>query len=340
MIYTQCGRLGQLSVVGLGCWNFGAQWNKTSEDEAIRIIRAAIDSGINYVDVAESYGHPDGQCEMILGKALKEGYREKVFLISKVGWYGRREADNMTAKSGYFERQIKRVFNKLYRYKTVDLQERTPEIIRLSGHACCGRLQTSCVDLLLCHDGAPKDVKPFIEGFRQLKRDGFIRFYGISTDSLDVLKRFYEASNGECAACECDYSILNRNAENGIFKFCTEYNIAIFTRGTLCRGILSGKYDLDTVFKEQSRIMWNKGGVNRWQYERYIEQVDALKDELKKDSLAEVAYRYAFSRPEHPTVVMGCTTMEQLKDNLIIASAYLDDKALAVVESLTSKQGE
>lgn len=340
MIYTQCGRLGQLSVVGLGCWNFGAQWNKTSEDEAIRIIRAAIDSGINYVDVAESYGHPDGQCEMILGKALKEGYREKVFLISKVGWYGRREADNMTAKSGYFERQIKRVFNKLYRYKTVDLQERTPEIIRLSGHACCGRLQTSCVDLLLCHDGAPKDVKPFIEGFRQLKREGFIRFYGISTDSLDVLKRFYEASNGECAACECDYSILNRNAENGIFRFCTEHNIAIFTRGTLCRGILSGKYDLDTVFKEQSRIMWNKGGLNRRQYEKYIKQVDALKNELKKDSLAEVAYRYAFSRPEHPTVVMGCTTMEQLKDNLDIASAYLDDKALAVVESLTLKQGE
>ena len=122
MIYSQCGRLGKLSVIGLGCWNFGAQWNKTTESDAIQIIRAAIDGGINYMDVAESYGEPDGQCEIILGKALKDGYKDKVFLVSKVGWYGRREANNMTTKDGFLLRQIKRVFNKIYRYKTVDLQ--------------------------------------------------------------------------------------------------------------------------------------------------------------------------------------------------------------------------
>ena len=295
MIYTQCGQLGKLSVIGLGCWNFGAQWNKTSEGEAISIIRTAIDGGINYVDVAESYGEPDGQCEMILGKALRDGYRDKVFLVSKVGWYGRRESDNMTAKDGFIKKWIKRVFNRLYRYKTVDLQERTPEIVRLCGHACCGRLQTDHIDLLLCHDGNPKDTRPFIEGFRQLKKEGFIHFYGISTDSVDVLKRFYDASGGECAACECDYSILNRNAETGIFKFCVEHNIAILTRGTLCRGVLSGKYNLDTVFTEQSRVMWNKGGINRWQYEHYIAKIDELKSVFKTGTLADYAYKYAFS---------------------------------------------
>lgn len=336
MKYTKCGQMGDLSVMGLGCWNFGAQWNKTTEKESISIIRKAIDSGINYVDVAESYGEPDGQCEMILGKALKDGYREKVFLVSKVGWYGRRESDNMTAKASFVNRQIKRVFNRLYRFKTVDLQQRTPAIVRLSGHACCGRLQTDHIDLLLCHDGDVKDVRPFIDGFRQLKNEGFIRFYGISTDNIDVLKRFYESSDGECAACECDYSILNRRAEDSIFKFCVEHNIAILTRGTLCRGLLSGKYNLDTEFKEQSRIMWNKGGLYRGQYERYMHEIDLLKKEFDKNNLAEIAYKYAFSRPERPTVVMGCTSIEQLNSNIEIASDYLEEEKISVIEKISS----
>lgn len=77
MLYHKNGILGDLSVIGLGCWNFGGQWaNKVSESEAISIIRHAIDNGVNFVDVAESYGIPDGQCEILLGKALKGGYRE------------------------------------------------------------------------------------------------------------------------------------------------------------------------------------------------------------------------------------------------------------------------
>jgi|GEM_PF-392222 len=335
MIYTQCRKIGKLSVMGLGCWNFGSQWNKTTEIDAVNIIRSAIDQGVNFVDVAESYGEPDGQCEMILGKALRNGYRERVFLVSKVGWYGRRETNNMSVRDSFLEGIIKRVFNKLYRYKTVDLQQRTPDLIRLSGHACCGRLQTDHIDLLLCHDGNPKDVMPFIDGFRKLRNEGFIHYYGISTDSLEVLKRFYEASKGECAACECDYSLLNRKAENGIFKFCNEHNIVIFTRGTLSRGILSGKYNLDTEFKEQSRIQWNKRGIAREQYERYISQIEKIKTVLTNESLTEVAYRFAFSQKENPVVVFGCTNINQLTDNVKIGEAKLNSDLMSKLVEIT-----
>ena len=334
MLYTQNGNLGKLSVMGLGCWNFGGQWNKVKESEAIEIIRYAIDNGINYVDVAESYGVPDGQCEMILGKALKDGYRDKVFLVSKVGWYGRRTADCFTAKDSLFTKLMRKVFNMLNHFKTVDLGSRTPEIVRLSGHACCGRLGTDHIDLLLCHDGNPKDPEAFIEGFRMLKKEGFIRHYGISTDSFDVLKRFYELSEGECEACECDYSLLHRNAENDIFKFCKEHNIAILTRGTLCRGLLSGKYDFDTVFKESSRQDWNVGGKNRWQYEMFIQQIDKLKNSLKETSLTELSYRFAFSQPEHPSVVIGCTSMEQIKQNVEIASQRYSSSELKNIDEI------
>lgn len=339
MLYTQNGNLGKLSVMGLGCWNFGGQWNKVEESDAIEIIRYAIDNGINYVDVAESYGVPDGQCEMILGKALKEGYREKVFLVSKVGWYGRRTADCFNAKDSIYTKLMRKVFNKLNHFKPVDFASRTPEIVRLSGHACCGRLGTDHIDLLLCHDGNPKEPEAFIEGFRMLKKEGFIKHYGISTNSIDVLKHFYELSNGECEACECDYSLLHRNAENDIFKFCKEHNIAILTRGTLCRGLLSGKYDLNTVFKESSRQDWNVGGRNRMQYELYIKQIEKYKSTFKDSSLTQISYRFAFSKSEHPSVVIGCTNMEQIKQNINIASEYLTESEIRCVDRIMGYNG-
>lgn len=333
MIYIKNGIFEHQSVMGLGCWNFGGQWNKVTENDAIKIIRYAIDNGINFVDVAESYGIPDGQCEMILGKALEDGYRDKVMLISKIGWYGRRKADHFSAIDSRWQRIAKKIFNKLYRYNEVDFNHRSPDLLRLCGHACCGRLRTNYIDLLLCHDGNPKDAASFVQAFRILREEGLIRYYGISTDSLSVLKKFYELSNGECAACECDYSLLHRDAENGLFQFCNEHNIAIFTRGSLGRGLLSGKYNKSTVFKEASRAEWNVGGKGRRAFEYYMNQIEKIKPLLGNASLTETAYRYAFSAPEHPATVIGCTNLDQLKANLVIGDNYLSPELLQLLRN-------
>lgn len=335
MLYTNNGPFEHLSVMGLGCWNFGGQWNKVTEQDAISIIRYAIDHGINFVDVAESYGIPDGQCEMILGKALADGYRDKVMLISKIGWYGRRKADHFSAVDSSLQRLAKKIFNKLYRFNEVDFNHRSSDLLRLCGHACCGRLRTDYIDLLLCHDSNPKDADSFIHAFRTLTKEGFIRHYGLSTDSLTALKRFYELSDGECAACECDYSLIHRDAENGLFQFCKEHNIAIFTRGTLGRGLLSGKYDRNTVFQEASRVEWNVGGKGRQAFEYYMQQIDKIKPLLGDASLTETAYRYAFTAPERPAVIIGCTHINQLKNNIKIGENYLSPE---IYKSLRSSK--
>lgn len=82
MIYQDNYILGKTSAIGLGCWNFGAQWNRVNEEDSIKIIKYTIDNEVNVVDVSESYGFPDGQCEILLGKALQDGYRDKVKIIS------------------------------------------------------------------------------------------------------------------------------------------------------------------------------------------------------------------------------------------------------------------
>lgn len=337
MIYHNNGVLENLSVIGLGCWNFGAQWNKVTEADAIRIIRYAIDNGVNFVDVAESYGFPDGQCEMILGKALKDGYRDKVKIVSKIGWYGRRSVDHFVQNNSLTRRMFNFAFNRIFKYKDFDVKKRSPELLRLCGHACCGRLHTDYIDVLLCHDSSPIDILNFIEAFNILQKEGFIRHYGISTESLDVLKRFYEASSGRCEVVECDYSLLNKKVEGEFLNFCHNKGISILTRGTLSRGLLSGKYDLNTEFTESSRVNWNKGGAFRSSYEKCIKAVDVIKDSLPKDiDIVTAAYRYVFSSPYHPSVIVGVTSIEQIKMNIQVASTYMENDLYKKLNKLNS----
>jgi len=321
------GSLGTMSVIGLGCWNLGNQWAKTTTEESIQIIRRAIDGGISFVDVAESYGIPDGQCEIILGQALKDGYREKVIIVSKVGWYGQRGKNAINPKSKFQQKlraYHRKITNKMFDFKEIDFIQRTPELIRLCGQACCGRLKTDYIDVLLCHDGNIKNPQPFIDGFRALKAEGFIKHYGISTNDLNVLKRFYEYSEGECEVCECEYSLLNKSPEKTIFPFCQEHNIAILTRSALSMGLLAGKYNLETHFSEEARKQWNKGGALRDVFEKKISVVEKIKTIVKIENLASVAYRYAFSGQCNTSVVIGATSLGQIEENLNIASEFLD----------------
>lgn len=331
MIYNTTN-LGKLSIIGLGCWNLGGQWNRVSKDKAIEIIRYAIDHGINYIDVSDSYGIPDGQCEIILGEALQNGYRDRVFLISKIGWFDRR-GKYIVDSEEYKKEGIISIIRKKIGARG---NENTAEYLRLCGHACCGRLQTRQIDLLLCHDGYVKDPTPYINAFRYLKKEGFIKHYGISTDSIETLKKFYIESDGECVACECDYSILNRNAEKEIFTFCKAHNIVIFTRGSLCSGLLSGKYNLDSFFTEPVRKKWNKGEKSRDQYEKYIKQIDKLKALLtEKKTLTEISYKFAFTHVFHPHVVVGCTSIEQLEQNILIGETYLQEDIYKSIQDVT-----
>ena len=87
MIYRKVGKISEkISVIGIGCWNFGGDWDSMDDKKSSRIIHAAIEKGINFFDVAPVYGF--GHSEMVLGAALKEGsHRNKVLIASKGGLF-------------------------------------------------------------------------------------------------------------------------------------------------------------------------------------------------------------------------------------------------------------
>ena len=213
MLYRAFGKTGMdVSVIGLGTWNIGNQWGEIDDATAWATIRAAYDNGVNLFDTAESYGIPNGLSEERLGNALA-GIRHRVFVVSKIGNWGKRTGGGVPKNS-------------------VDM-------IRFCGHAQLHRLQTDWLDVVLCHEGDIEDPSIYLEGFEALKDEGRIRFYGISTNSLDVLKRFN--ANDTCSVVQVDYSLLNRAPEAAFLPYCQEHGIGVMVRGPLAKGLFSGQ---------------------------------------------------------------------------------------------------
>ncbi|MFW6062221.1 MAG: aldo/keto reductase, partial [Planctomycetota bacterium] len=235
MLYRPFGRLGwNVSAIGMGTWNIGNQWGEIDDATAWATVRAAFEAGMNLFDTAESYGDPHGLSEERLGMALA-GIRHRVHIVSKIGNWGKRTG--------------------------AAIDKSNPDNIRCCCHACLGRLRTDWIDVMLCHEGGIEDPSAYLEAFETLKRKGYIRAYGISTNSLDVLKRFN--ADDTCDVVEVDYSLLHREAEDDLLPYCERQGIAVLVRGPLRRGLLTGKYTLDSEFADPVRQSFNPGGSRR-----------------------------------------------------------------------------
>ncbi len=311
MLYRKFGQTGmEVSTIGMGTWNIGNQWGQVDEETALATIRAAVDSGINLFDCAESYGIPSGLSEERLGKALV-GMRDRVHLVTKIGRWGRRTGQMVPMT-------------------TVDM-------VRLCTHACLYRLQTDWIDIMLCHEGKIEDPSVYLEGFEQLKAQGYLRAYGISTDSLDVLKRFNV--NNTCSVVEVEYSLLNRNPESEFLPYCQEHGIAVLVRGPLGKGLLSGKYAPGTVFTDSVRSEWYADDQKKAKLERKLAKVAQLKSALQPgEEMVTAAIRYVTSHPVQPVAIPGAKSPAQAIANAKAGDALLSEAERKELVRLTKKE--
>jgi aryl-alcohol dehydrogenase-like predicted oxidoreductase len=300
MLYRRFGKTAwDVSAIGMGTWNIGNQWGELDDVTAWATVRAAFESGINLYDTAESYGIPNGLSEERLGTALA-GMRHQVYVVSKIGHWGQRTGQGVP--------------------KT------TVDMIRLCCHASLGRLGTDWLDVVLCHEGNIEDPSVYLEGFEVLKERGRIRAYGISTNDLEVLKRFNV--DDTCDVVEVDYSLIRRDPEEVLLPYCEAHDIAVLVRGPLRRGLLSGKYDTETVFTDAVRATWNVGQPRRDELERAIAQVDKLRQVLEPgNEMVTAALRYVVSHPASPVAIPGAKSPEQARMN-----AAAGERALTVSE--------
>ncbi|MGR3277637.1 aldo/keto reductase [Acaryochloris marina NIES-2412] len=300
MLYRKLGNTHmQVSAVGMGTWNIGNQWGEIDEATALATVRSAFENGVNIFDTAESYGIPAGLSEERLGNAL-QGIRDQVHVVTKIGRWGRRSG------------------------QTVPMT--TVDMVRLCTHASLYRLKTDYIDIMLCHEGKIEDPSIFLEGFERLKAEGSIRAYGISTDRLDVLKRFN--ANHTCSVVEVDYSLLSRNPEKEFLPYCQEHGIGVLARGPLHKGLLSGKYSSQTVFTDTVRSEWYNSDRTRAKLDRKLAKVEQLKTVLQPGSeMVAAALQYVISHPVSPVAIPGAKSPAQAQ-----ANAATGDMCLSAAE--------
>ncbi|MYJ79440.1 MAG: aldo/keto reductase, partial [Caldilineaceae bacterium SB0670_bin_27] len=197
--------------------------------------------------------------------------------------------------------------------------------IRITGHAILGRLRTDWVGVILCHKGDLGDPKVYLEGFEALKDEGCLRAYGISTNDLEVLKRFNR--EGTCSVVQVDYSLLNRGPEKAFLPYCQEHGIAVMVRGPLAKGLLSGRYSRGAVFTDTVRASWNEGGAQQDQFEAQAARVGRLGEVVSPGrEMVQAAIRHTLSHPAVSVSIPGAKSAEQARTNADAGSRALSDE--------------
>lgn len=258
-------RLGQsdlyVSEIGLGCMSLG-----TDEAKAISIVHEALDQGINFVDTADLYD--EGRNEEIIGKAIRQR-RQDVILTTKVG--NRRipgqEGWSWDPSKAYIKNAVKDSLK---------------------------RLQTDYIDLYQLHGGTIEDpIDETIEAFEELKQEGLIRYYGISSIRPNVIREYVKKSN--IVSVMSQYSILDRRPEEEILPLLAKHGISMIARGPLAGGILS----------ERGRSKAEKNYLD-YSSEELLNLHDQLSQETSDSrNLAQTTLHYPLANPSVAVIIIG-----------------------------------
>lgn len=282
--------MSDLSVgeIGFGCMSIG-----TEENAASLLLHEALDLGINLLDTADLYD--SGRNEELVGKAIK-GRRSEVVLATKVG--NRRvpgqEGLAWDASKAYILSAVK-------------------DSLR--------RLGTDYIDLYQLHGGTLDDpIDDTIEAFEQLKREGVIRYYGISSIRPNVIREYVSRSN--IVSVMSQYSILDRRPEEDVLPLLRSKGISVLARGPVASGMLADGGD--------GKLSKGYLGYGEEELRRFRAGLSSAVDR----PLAEAALRYPLADPAVGCVIAGASTPEQLRANVAaIAQAPLSAEELAGIRS-------
>jgi aryl-alcohol dehydrogenase-like predicted oxidoreductase len=297
MRYRPLGRSGLLvSVVGLGCNNFGGRLDL---EAARAVVDAALDAGVTLLDTADVYGGPGGS-ETILGQLL-EGRRDEVVLATKFGMSMGEESERELRGSRRY--------------------------IRRAVEASLQRLRTDYIDLYQYHrpDGTTP-VAETLEALSELVTEGKVRYVGCSNFAawqlIDAewisqsggLPRFISAQN--------EYSLLERGAEAELLPACERHGIGVLPYFPLANGLLTGKYRRGEPAPAGTRLAARAQVLDHADFDR-IDALEAFAAAAGR-SLLELAIGGLAAQPAVASVIAGATTADQVRAN-VAAGAWIPD---------------
>ncbi|CAM4419263.1 aldo/keto reductase [Paenibacillus xylanexedens] len=266
-----------VSEIGLGCMSLG-----TEMEPAIGLIHEALEHGVNLLDTADLYD--EGRNEEIVGQAIK-GRRDQVVVATKVG--NRRIA----GKEGWS-------------------WDPSKAYVKQAVHESLKRLQTDYIDLYQLHGGTLDDpIEETIEAFEELKKEGLIRYYGISSIRPNVIREYVKRTS--IVSVMNQYSIADRRAEEEVLPLLEQKGISVIARGPVASGVLA----------DSGSAKADKGYLDYTPEQLYTIRQGLSRLVTDQRSMAQTAIRYALSHPAVAAVVPGASSREQLLHNIAASNS-------------------
>jgi aryl-alcohol dehydrogenase-like predicted oxidoreductase len=300
----------KLSLIGLGCNNFGG---RIDLEATRKVIDATLAAGVNHLDTADIYGG-GGKSEDFIGQCL--GARRKdVVLATK---YGKPMADNPSDTRGA----------RAYILSAVEASLR--------------RLRTDWIDLLYMHE--PDPATPIEESLRaveELVASGKIRALAGSNftageigEAVDTAKRLGGAG---FVATQDEYSLLERGIEDALLPVLETHRLALVPYFPLAGGALSGKYRKGQPLPEGARLTAAKASADRFLGGGRDSMVEALAAfaEQRGHNLLELALSWLAARPQVVSIITGATRPEQIGANVRAVGWKLSAEEMAEVDRIT-----
>lgn len=302
----------KVSRLGMGgCPMGGYGWGHVEDVDFVNAVYKSLDLGINLFDTADIYGL--GKSEIILGKALRN-HRSDAIIATKFGV---------------------RIENGITSY------DNSKEWLDFSLHNSLKRLKTDYIDLYQIHyrDG----LTPFpevLENLNKYKEQGKIRFIGLSNISLIDLDELNIIDTDKLVSFQNEFSLANREKEKEINSICSTIPLSPITWGSLGQGILTGKYDENSIFPEDDRR--SKAIYKNFHGEKLVKNIEIV-NEMKlvaknhNVSISSVAIRWILDYLKNSVVLTGIKKSSQVTKNCEAFNWHLSKDEIDRLEIISSK---
>lgn len=296
MNYRKLGKTGfDVSEISLGTWQVGGKWGDDFDHaNAHKILHAAVDSGINFIDTADVYGN--GESEKAVGKFVKSR-SEKIYVATKCG------------------RQLNPHINEAYQ----------PAVLRKFVEDSLTNMGLETLDLIQLHC-PPTEVyyrAEIFELFDKLKDEGKILNLGISVEKVEEALKGIEYDN--VTTVQIIYNMFRQRPQELFFEQAIKKNIGVIVRVPLASGLLTGKFSKNSTFSSGDHRNFNRNGEQfdkgetfaGIDYETGLDAIEALKTIFpNQENLAPIALKWILMQNAVSTIIPGASNPEQITGNL------------------------
>jgi aryl-alcohol dehydrogenase-like predicted oxidoreductase len=299
-------KIGSLdvSVVGLGCNNFGGRLDAAATE---RVVLAALDAGVDFFDTADIYGGT--KSEEYLGQALR-GRRAEAVIATKFG--GKIDEQRRGAR---------------------------PEYVRQAAEDSLRRLGIDCIDLYQLHTpDAGTPIADTLGALDELVRAGKVREIGCSNFSVPQLQEAEKAagSGARFVSVQNHYSVLHRAPEqDGVLAECERQGLGFLPYFPLANGLLTGKYRQGKPAPEGSRIAGSSNAASQLSDENLAKVEGLIRfAESRGRTILEVGVSWLLAKGVVASVIAGATKPEQVRANAAAAGWKLTAEELAEIDGI------